>query len=80
MAANWIQKSGVSQNKGGLHRALAVPQGKPIPAKKLSGALHSSNSHLQHMAQFAANVKGLKKPKVKKLFSGGNDHDADDDY
>jgi hypothetical protein len=80
MAENWIQKSGVSQNKGGLNRALSVPTSSKIPAKKLSGALHSPNSHLQHMAQFAANVKGLKKPKVKKLFSGGNDHDADDGY
>jgi hypothetical protein len=65
-ADHWIQKTGVSQNKGGLHRALGVPMGKPIPAGKLAGALHSSNPHLEHMAQFARNVK---KPKVRKLFS-----------
>lgn len=82
MAEKWIQKSGVSQNKGGLHRALGVPSEKPIPAGKLSSALHSSNSHLMHMARFAANVKGLKKPKVKKLFSASRDRheDSDGDY
>lgn len=55
---NWIQ--GAVKNPGGLHRALDVPQGKPIPSNKLSGALHSNSSHMRHMAQFAQNMKGLR--------------------
>jgi len=71
MAEKWIQKTGVDKpgHKGALHRALHVPEGKPIPAAKLSGALHSSNPHMQHMARFAKNVKGLGH-KTRKLFSG----------
>jgi hypothetical protein len=55
----WIQKTGVDKpgHKGRLHRALHVPEGQPIPAGKLAKALNSSDSHLQHMAQFAKNVK-----------------------
>ena len=59
--ANWIAKTGVDKpgHKGALHRALGVPEGKPIPAAKLAKASASSNPHMQHMAQFAKNVKGL---------------------
>ena len=32
--ANWI--AGAVKNKGGLHRALGIPQGKKIPKKKLA--------------------------------------------
>lgn len=39
--------------KGGLHRALGVPQGEKIPADKLASARNSKNSHIQHMANFA---------------------------
>jgi len=42
--------------KGGLHRALGVPEDKPIPAEKLSAAKHSENSHVKHMANFAATM------------------------
>ena len=55
----WIQKSGVDKNKGGLHRALGVSEGKKIPASKVEAASHSSDPHLQHMAQFAKNVAHL---------------------
>ena len=34
MADNWIR--GATQNKGGLHRALGIPEGKKIPAGKLA--------------------------------------------
>jgi hypothetical protein len=51
----WIQHAHVK--KGGLHKALHVPQGEKIPAAKLSKALHSKNSHVKHMAQFAKNVQ-----------------------
>jgi hypothetical protein len=36
MAKNWI--AGATKNKGALHRALGVPQGEKIPAKKLAAA------------------------------------------
>lgn len=44
-------------NKGGLHRALGVKEGEPIPASKLSSALKSKNPHMRKMAQFAQNTK-----------------------
>lgn len=47
-------------DKGGLHRALGVPQGKPIPANKLAKALKSKDAHLRKMAQFAKNAKKFK--------------------
>lgn len=34
MAKNWIAKA--TKNKGALHRALGVPEGKKIPASKLA--------------------------------------------
>ena len=54
----WIQHA--HAKKGGLHKALHVKQGEKIPAAKLNKALHSKNSHVKHMAQFAKNIKGLK--------------------
>jgi hypothetical protein len=35
-AKNWI--AGATQNKGGLHRALGVPEGKKIPKSKVKAA------------------------------------------
>lgn len=46
--------------KGGLHRALHVPEGQSIPAEKLSAAKHSSNEHVRHMANFAATMSHFK--------------------
>jgi hypothetical protein len=34
--ANWIAKA--TKNKGGLHRALGVPEGKNIPKAKVKAA------------------------------------------
>lgn len=48
-------------HKGRLHSALGVPQGKPIPAAKLSGALRSTSAHVRAMANFAKNAKGFGK-------------------
>lgn len=45
--------------KGGLHRALGVPENKTIPAEKLAAARHSSNPHIQHMANFAHTMSGF---------------------
>ncbi len=47
-------------NKGGLHRALKVPEGTPIPAAKLAAAKNSKNEHVRHMANFAATMKSFK--------------------
>jgi hypothetical protein len=55
----WIQGTGVDKpgHKGRLHRALHVPEDKPIPAAKLAKAADSSDPHMRRMAQFAKNVK-----------------------
>jgi hypothetical protein len=46
--------------KGGLHRALHVPEGEKIPAAKLAAAKNSKNAHVQHMANFAHTMAGFK--------------------
>jgi hypothetical protein len=46
--------------KGGLHRALHVPESKSIHSDKLAAAKHSSNPHIQHMANFAATMSHFK--------------------
>jgi len=45
--------------KGGLHRALGVPEGEKIPAEKLEAARHSKNEHVKHMANFAHTMMGM---------------------
>ena len=47
-------------NKGGLHRALGVPENEDIPASKLAAAKKSSNPHVAHMANFAATMGKFK--------------------
>jgi hypothetical protein len=47
--------------RGGLHRALHVPEDKTIPAAKVEAATHSSNEHVRHMANFAKTLKGFSK-------------------
>jgi hypothetical protein len=46
--------------KGGLHRALGVPESKSIPQEKLDAAKDSKNAHVRHMANFAQTMKGFK--------------------
>lgn len=48
-------------NKGGLHRALGVPEGQDIPKDKIEAARNSSNEHLAHMANFAHTLARFKK-------------------
>ena len=48
-------------NKGGLHRALHVPEDQPIPQEKLQKAMNSKNPHMQHMAAFAHTMGGFDK-------------------
>jgi hypothetical protein len=46
--------------KGGLHRALHVPESETIPAEKIAAARNSSNAHVAHMANFAHTMGGFK--------------------
>lgn len=46
--------------KGGLHRALNVPEDKKIPSEKLDAAKHSQNEHVRHMANFAHTMASFK--------------------
>lgn len=46
--------------KGGLHRALGVPQNENIPDEKIEAATNSDNEHVAHMARFAKTLKGMK--------------------
>ena len=55
----WIKQA--TANKGGLHRSLGVPEGEPIPAKKLAKAEHSDNPRVRKQANLAKILKGLKK-------------------
>jgi hypothetical protein len=48
-------------NKGGLHRALGIPEGQKIPADRIEAAKNSSNPHVAHMANFAATMGHFKK-------------------
>jgi hypothetical protein len=47
-------------HKGKLHRALGVPEGKPIPAAKVAAAKRSSSPALRKEATFAQNAKSWK--------------------
>lgn len=40
--------------KGGLHRALGIPEDKPIPEHRLEEAKNSRDEHVRHMAHMAA--------------------------
>ncbi len=53
----WI--AGAIKHPGALHRALKVPMGEKIPAKKLAKAAHSSNPTLARRASLAKTLKGL---------------------
>jgi hypothetical protein len=46
--------------KGGLHRALGVPEGETIPKSKVEAATHSKNAHVKKMANFAQTMAGFK--------------------
>lgn len=47
-------------NKGGLHRALGVPEDQDIPQEKVEAAKHSDNEHVAHMANFASTMGKFK--------------------
>jgi hypothetical protein len=54
---NWIQ--GAIKHPGALHKALHVPAGEKIPAKKLAKAAHSSNPTMRRRAALAKTLKKL---------------------
>ena len=56
---HWIGHA--TKNKGALHRALHVPAGEKIPAKKLAKAEHSSTPKIRKEADLAKTLKGLRK-------------------
>lgn len=47
-------------NRGGLHRALGVPESETIPKDKVEAAAHSSNPHVAAMAHLAQNMSHWK--------------------
>ena len=59
----WI--AGATKNKGALHRALDVPEGKKIPAKKLKAAENSKNPKIKKEANLAKTLGKLNKGKKK---------------
>lgn len=48
----WMQEA-FGKNKGALHRALGVKEGKKIPAKKLAKASHSKSGLMRKRAALA---------------------------
>jgi hypothetical protein len=56
-----LHRALAGMNHGGLHRALGVPEGQPIPADKMTKAKNSDNKHLAHMANFASTMESWKK-------------------
>lgn len=55
--SNWMQPHGpgstVVKHPGALHRALGVPEGKKIPAKKMAAAAHSRSGKVRKMVGLA---------------------------
>ena len=48
-------------NKGGLHRALGIPEDQNIPHERLEAAKNSDNEHVAHMANMASTMGKFKK-------------------
>lgn len=55
---NWI--AGATKNKGALHKALGVPEGKKIPDSKIKAAEKKSGKVAKE-ARLAETLKGFKK-------------------
>lgn len=61
MAESSLYRAMHHLKKGGLHRALGVPEGQKIPAEKIEAAKNSKNSHVRKMANFAHTMSGFSK-------------------
>jgi hypothetical protein len=68
-AEKWIQ--GAVKHTGALHKALHVPAGEKIPAKKLTKAEHSKNPHLAKQAHLAETLKRMHKARGGMSVSDG---------
>lgn len=55
--ANWI--AGAIKRPGALHRALGVPEGENIPAKKLAKAAKSGSPRIKKEVALAKTLKGF---------------------
>lgn len=53
----WIGEA--TKNKGGLHRALDVPEGEKIPEKKLAKAAHSASPKVRKEVSLAKTLKKM---------------------
>lgn len=47
-------------HKGGLHRALGIPEDEKIPEDKIKSAMNSTNEHVRRMASLAHTMVGWK--------------------
>ena len=56
---HWI--AGAIKRPGALHRALHVPEGEKIPAKKMAAAAHSDNPRVRKEAALAHTLKSFQK-------------------
>lgn len=56
---NWIAEA--TKNKGGLHRALKVPEGKKIPEKKMAKAAKSGSTKVKKEVALAKTLSKLRK-------------------
>lgn len=54
----FIQKTGISEHKGALHRALGIPEGTVISPARLRQAAKRPG-HVGHMARFAMILRKL---------------------
>lgn len=54
------KKGSFPVNKGGLHRALKVPEGQKIPPSKLAEASDSDDPHVRRMAASAKGFAAMK--------------------
>jgi hypothetical protein len=57
---NLGKKGSFNVHKGALHRALNVPEGEKIPAKKMAQARNSKSEHVRAMARSAKGLKAMR--------------------
>lgn len=58
MSKNWIAKA--TENKGGLHRSLHIPEGQKIPKNKVRAAAVKGGK-VGKQARLAETLEGLNK-------------------
>jgi hypothetical protein len=58
---NWIAGAVGGKSRGALHRALGVPEGEKIPAKKMASAKRSKSPKIRKEAALAKTLKGFHK-------------------